>query len=236
MRRSNAKAIRANAGGAPGKPQSATTPRRRAWRVAACRGAAASDHRRRRIGQDLDAGAPRRLSDRTRRRSAPHHAADILAAGGGGNDAAGRSHPRRRHARERRRDRGRGLVDVNEPGPARSTPSARGCCANMRKRSGLRPAFTIHDREDSADLMNLVRHDLGFSQNRQALSGQGHLPRHLFARGERRAAARRGSQLLFSVVRDVAGRAAGAVRAAMSRSSSSSTCSITTTSCSIGRT
>jgi DNA helicase II / ATP-dependent DNA helicase PcrA len=29
---------------------------------------------------------------------------------------------------------------------------------------GLDPAFSIHDREDSADLMNLVRHDLGFSQ------------------------------------------------------------------------
>jgi ATP-dependent DNA helicase UvrD/PcrA len=28
---------------------------------------------------------------------------------------------------------------------------------------GLNVAFTIHDREDSADLMNLVRHDLGFS-------------------------------------------------------------------------
>ena len=28
---------------------------------------------------------------------------------------------------------------------------------------GLAPAFTIHDREDSADLMNLVRHELGFS-------------------------------------------------------------------------
>ena len=29
---------------------------------------------------------------------------------------------------------------------------------------GLDPAFTIHDREDSADLMNIVRHDLGFSK------------------------------------------------------------------------
>jgi DNA helicase-2/ATP-dependent DNA helicase PcrA len=28
---------------------------------------------------------------------------------------------------------------------------------------GLQPNFTIHDREDSADLMNLVRHQLGFS-------------------------------------------------------------------------
>ncbi len=29
---------------------------------------------------------------------------------------------------------------------------------------GLDTAFTIHDREDSADLMNLVRHELGFSK------------------------------------------------------------------------
>src|SRR3977135_165995 len=29
---------------------------------------------------------------------------------------------------------------------------------------GLDPAFTIHDREDSADLMNLVRHEKGFSK------------------------------------------------------------------------
>ncbi|HEY4201795.1 MAG TPA: ATP-dependent helicase [Devosiaceae bacterium] len=28
---------------------------------------------------------------------------------------------------------------------------------------GLDPSFTIHDREDSADLMNLIRHELGFS-------------------------------------------------------------------------
>ena len=29
---------------------------------------------------------------------------------------------------------------------------------------GIEQAFTIHDREDSADLMNLVRHELGFSK------------------------------------------------------------------------
>src|ERR1019366_8638080 len=29
---------------------------------------------------------------------------------------------------------------------------------------GLGPDFSIHDREDSADLMNLVRHGLGFSK------------------------------------------------------------------------
>jgi DNA helicase-2/ATP-dependent DNA helicase PcrA len=31
---------------------------------------------------------------------------------------------------------------------------------------GLGPAFTVHDRSDSADLMNLVRHELGFSKTR----------------------------------------------------------------------
>jgi DNA helicase-2/ATP-dependent DNA helicase PcrA len=29
---------------------------------------------------------------------------------------------------------------------------------------GLDPDFMIHDREDSADLMNLARHELGFSK------------------------------------------------------------------------
>src|SRR5262245_29115150 len=29
---------------------------------------------------------------------------------------------------------------------------------------GIDPAFTIHDREDSADLMNLVRHELGLTK------------------------------------------------------------------------
>jgi DNA helicase II / ATP-dependent DNA helicase PcrA len=32
---------------------------------------------------------------------------------------------------------------------------------------GLEPTFTIHDREDSADLINLVRHELGFSKTEQ---------------------------------------------------------------------
>ena len=34
---------------------------------------------------------------------------------------------------------------------------------------GLDPAFTIHDREDSADLLNLLRHQLGFSKTADRL-------------------------------------------------------------------
>ncbi|HEY2534675.1 MAG TPA: ATP-dependent helicase [Xanthobacteraceae bacterium] len=38
---------------------------------------------------------------------------------------------------------------------------------------GLHPGFTIHDREDSADLMNLVRHDLGLSKTRTRFPTKG---------------------------------------------------------------
>ncbi|MBS7701139.1 MULTISPECIES: ATP-dependent helicase [unclassified Chelatococcus] len=38
---------------------------------------------------------------------------------------------------------------------------------------GLDPAFTIHDREDSADLMNLVRHELGFSRTETRFPAKG---------------------------------------------------------------
>jgi len=39
-------------------------------------------------------------------------------------------------------------------------------------RIGLDRAFTIHDREDSADLMNLIRHDLGFSKTDKRFPGK----------------------------------------------------------------
>ncbi|TCS06965.1 ATP-dependent helicase [Rhizobium sp. BK418] len=38
---------------------------------------------------------------------------------------------------------------------------------------GLDPAFSIHDREDSADLMNLVRHELGFSKTESRFPTKG---------------------------------------------------------------
>ena len=38
---------------------------------------------------------------------------------------------------------------------------------------GLDPAFTIHDREDSADLMNLIRHEKGFSKTENRFPTKG---------------------------------------------------------------
>src|SRR5256884_2484004 len=41
------------------------------------------------------------------------------------------------------------------------------------ERIGLQPALTIHDREDSSDLMNLVRHNLGFSKTESRFPTKG---------------------------------------------------------------
>jgi len=41
------------------------------------------------------------------------------------------------------------------------------------ERIGLEAAFTIHDREDSADLMNLVRHEQGFSKTERRFPPKG---------------------------------------------------------------
>src|SRR4051794_22736905 len=38
---------------------------------------------------------------------------------------------------------------------------------------GLDPSFTIHDREDSADLLNIIRHDLGFSETESRFPAKG---------------------------------------------------------------
>ena len=38
---------------------------------------------------------------------------------------------------------------------------------------GLDPAFTIHDREDSGDLLNLLRHQLGFSKTEARFPAKG---------------------------------------------------------------
>jgi DNA helicase II / ATP-dependent DNA helicase PcrA len=41
------------------------------------------------------------------------------------------------------------------------------------ERLGLAPGFTIHDREDSADLINLVRHELGLSERKERFPTKG---------------------------------------------------------------
>jgi len=77
---------------------------------------------------------------------------------------------------------------------------------------GLDPAFTIHDREDSADLVNLIRHEKGFSKTREPLPDQGHLHLDLFALCQCRDADRAGVGSVVPVVRRMGARTERAVR------------------------
>src|SRR5215470_10529187 len=60
---------------------------------------------------------------------------------------------------------------MRSPGQGPSTRSALACF--YAERVGLDRNFSIHDREDSADLLNLVRHDLGYSRTQERLPTKG---------------------------------------------------------------
>jgi DNA helicase-2/ATP-dependent DNA helicase PcrA len=76
---------------------------------------------------------------------------------------------------------------------------------------GLDKAFTIHDREDAADLMNLARHDLGFSKTKKTVSHQGNVLFHLLSLRQRRGPNRAGLGHVFPVVFGVGRRAQAAL-------------------------
>ena len=55
-------------------------------------------------------------------------------------------------------------------GPAPSTRSATGCCAATPPRLGLDPTFSVLDRGDAADLIDVVRQRLGSRPDRRNAS------------------------------------------------------------------
>ena len=189
---------------------------------------AAAGHRRRGLGQDQHARPPRRAPDRARRRPAAHPAAHLPPPGRRRDGAPGRS------ASSPRRWAMPAAQAPLLPGPAPSTPSARGCCASMRTRIGLDPAFTIHDRGDAADLMDMVRHELGLSEQGERFPLKAHVPGDLFARRQRRA-----SRSTRCCASSSPGARSGRTSCSgcsppTSRPSRRSTCSTTTTCCSTG--
>ena len=100
------------------------------------------------------------------RRSASDNVAHFLAPRRCRNAAAGRAH------------RGKVLGAKAGQWQMRSTGRERfmhrrAAAARVSLDIGLDQAFTIHDREDSADLMNLVRHDLGFSKTEKRFPMKG---------------------------------------------------------------
>ena len=79
-------------------------------------------------------------------------------------------------------------------------------------RLGLDPQFTIHDREDSADLMNWARHELGVGDAEAALPDESDVPHDLFARRQRARRSQGDARQMVSVGRGARGRAARAIR------------------------
>ena len=77
---------------------------------------------------------------------------------------------------------------------------------------GLDPAFTIHDREDSADLMNLVRHEKEFSNTESRFPTKGTCLSIYSPLRQCRAADRAGHRRIVSMVRRMGGGAQGIVR------------------------
>ena len=71
----------------------------------------------------------------------------------------------------------------------------------LRRRARPRPGFTILDREDAADLIDLVRDELRLARATSA-SREGNLPRDLLRRGQRPGAARTRARAAVPVVRD----------------------------------
>ena len=190
-------------------------------------GAAAPDHRRRRLGQDQDARPSGRASDPERRRPGADPAPDLHPPGGRGDDPPGRADLRPGH---RRRGRPRGRLVGHLP-----RRSAINCCGSMPGRSGSTRASRCSIAADAADLLDLVRDELRLSEQSAPLSEEGDLPCDLLLRRQCPARPRAGPRPGVPVVPRVAGGARGSCSAATSPPSRRRRWSTTTICCSTGR-
>ena len=167
---------------------------RRAWHRERRRWPAAR-HRRRRLGQDDDAGVARGAARARRRRSATPAAADLLAPRGAGNGA-----PRRTPAAPRAGlgvDDGATRVALGRYLPRhRRAAAARTCAAD-------RPARRLHDprsrRRRRPDGLGPAGARPGGVK--ATLPAEGHLPRDLFARRQQPDAAGRRAAPALPLVR-----------------------------------
>ena len=165
-RRHCARHRRASRGAKPGAAQCRYLWHRRGRRA----GAAAVDRCGGRHRQNQDAGAPGGAADPRRRRPAPFVAADLYPPRRARNDPPRPADPRCEPTWSR-------PVAAPRPrccrGRAHFIRSATGCCAGTPTALSLDPAFTVLDRADSADLMDLVRSDLGLARTRSRFPKKG---------------------------------------------------------------
>ena len=162
--------------------------------------------RRRGLGQDQHARAPRRAPHRQRRRPAPHPAPDLLAPGGLRDAAARRAH-HGAGARNGRRHRGR-RAHLGGHVPRHRRAAVARLRRPDRPRPGLhdpRPGGFGRPAEPRPPRARLLA-------DREPLSRQGHLPLDLFALRECRAADRGRAPHCLPVVLRLGRGAARAVR------------------------
>ncbi len=183
-------------------------PRPARGRRARCRRRArrsAAGDRRRGLGQDQHAGAPRRAPDRRRRRPRAHPAAHLHAPRRGGNGTPCAPHPRRGRG-------GTSCAGARAAAVVRHLPRHRRAAA-ARPRRAHRPRSGFHHprprgfggpAEPGAPRARPVEHA-------PALSAEGHLPGDLFRRREYPRAAARGAAGELSVVRGLGRGAEAAV-------------------------
>ena len=130
---------------------------------------AAPGHRRGGVGQDQHARPSRRPPHRQRRRSAPHPAHDLLAPrrgrDGRGGSSGSSAMPSAGKARTRRR---RPQLVGHVPRHRRPAPAR----VRRRRSASTRPSPSTTART-SADLMNLVRHELGLSRTEKRFPTKG---------------------------------------------------------------
>ena len=123
-------------------------------------------HRGSGLRQDEHVGTSCGSSDRQRRRSNPYPPFDIHAQGSRRDGAPGPAHHCLRHG-----DAQAGVYRVAWSGTFHAVGAR--LLRMFATSVGLDPAFTIHDREDSADLLNIVRHDLGLSEKAKRFPQKG---------------------------------------------------------------
>ncbi len=127
-------------------------------------GRAVAGHRRRRHRQDQHAGAPRR-APAARRRAAGAHAAAHVHAPRRARDDAPRAERHGRGAGGPGRCDARRVPDhLRLPWSGTFHSIGNRLIREYAPRLGLDPGFSVLDRGDAADLMDVVRHRLGFSK------------------------------------------------------------------------
>ena len=152
---------------------------------------AAADRGGRRHGQDHHARVAGRVAARPGRASRAHAAAHVQPTRSARDDLAGRAH--------------RGSAATAGVDASRIWSGTFHAIGNRLLRLhgralGLDPGFTVLDQSDAADVMNLLRDELGFSGQAATLPSQGDARRHLLANGQRRREARRRAEAPLPLV------------------------------------